>query len=290
MDFFGKGKGGKGCGKNVWMPMFGMDGSGKGEGKGKAISAGNPLVDKIKAYQKQGEAEKQNWYTFAEQYGFNKDPARFEPDVLEQFATMIDLGALEVVPPSNGGWGKGKSKASSAGPSSVCHPLVDKVKAYQRLGETEKWNWWTFTAQYGETKDPASFEPSVLEQFVSSVDMSALEGGAPAKGGYGKGKGKGKGKANMLEQFAAMFMNSAWGGGNSACGWGQSAKGGCGKGLPEAISAGNPLVDKIKAYQRQGEVEKQSWWAFCEQHGPVKVPARLGSDVLEQFIALAGIE
>ena len=87
------------------------------------------------------------------------------------------------------------------------YPLADKVKAYQRLGEIEEWNWWTFAAQYGDSKDPARFEPSVLEHFVSLVDMSALEGpfGKGKCRHFPKGKGKGNGKALMFQRiFGSM--------------------------------------------------------------------------------------
>merc|ERR1719253_159485 len=108
---------GKAGSADVWMPMFGKGAFGKG--KGKAVSAGNPLVDLIKAYQKQGETEKQYWWTFAAGYGTDKDPARFEANVLQEFASMVGISVEEWLPPAK--------KAISAG-----NILVDQIKAYQR--------------------------------------------------------------------------------------------------------------------------------------------------------------
>merc|ERR1719401_1005603 len=89
-------------------------------------------------------------------------------------------------------------------------------------------------------------------------------------------------------------------------GWGDAGNGWGGQSLPvapmankrprtmPAVSSGDPqkdvLVEKIKAFQRSGETQKQAWAAFClEQPGNFRDPARHDISTLQMFMNGYGI-
>jgi len=154
---------------------WGMGGMGMGMGaqggpplkRGPGASSGDPakdqLVTKIKAYQRQGEAQKQTWYSFCDVHlsGFY-DPGRADMDILNMF---VQSNGIQDIQPDWGGGGGG----NGVGPT---HPLVARIKAYQRMGETQKEAWHSYAdANLGGKRDPAKADEASLQNFISTYGV-----------------------------------------------------------------------------------------------------------------------
>merc|ERR1712013_16318 len=102
----------------------------------------------------------------------------------------------------------------------------------------------------------------------------------------------------MGDMGAMGGMNK--GGCGKGCGGMQSGgKGGWGepmlkKAKTGPVSTGDPakdaLVEKVKAFQRSGDEQKQAWGAFADaQAGAARDPARHDKETLEMFLTGYGV-
>merc|ERR1711865_785490 len=97
----------------------------------------NALVAKIKAFQRSGDEQKQTWWAFCDnQPGKNRDPTRYEVDILKGFAQQHGLQGIQV---------DEKQKSE----------LVAKIKGFQKSGEQQKQTWWAYCdGLLGKKRDP----------------------------------------------------------------------------------------------------------------------------------------
>merc|ERR1719272_2649417 len=136
----------------------------------------SPIVDLFKEGQRKSKAFKQGWATYRMNTGLQKDdPAQNTEKDLVGYLEFISTAATSIMSGGMAGGGGAAAAWGGAPPAKKANTggnsLVDKIKAYQKQGETEKQNWWTFAAQYGTDKDPARFEADVLQQFASTYGV-----------------------------------------------------------------------------------------------------------------------
>lgn len=131
------------------------------------ISTGNAtkdqLVQAVKMFQRQGEQNKEAWASFCEQslQGV-RDPARHEVAVLQQF--LMSHGALPVTTAS--GCAGGCVGMPSVDP--IKDALVSRVKAFQRMGESQREQWGAWADEHlAGKRDPARHEAQVLQHFCA---------------------------------------------------------------------------------------------------------------------------
>lgn len=129
-------------------------------------------------------------------------------------------------------------------------PLVNQIKAYQKLGEYQKSNWHNYADQnLGGVRDPARHDAATLQQFVVMYGVPQASGGA------------------VVPPVAAGAARA-------------SPRGG----------APVQLVEKIKAYQKQGEQQKETWHSHCDVNlNGVRDPSRHDSATLMKFISTYGL-
>lgn len=146
------------------MPM--MTGQGKTQKNSTSFYFDDP-IEKIKAFQRSGQEQKQAWWDFCDsQPGKNRDPARYTVDILQGFVQEHSIQSVQ---------GSGKRKSTSS--DSVQQELVAQIKVFQRSGEEQKQTWWAFCdSQPGKNRDPARYEVDVLQGFVQEHGMPGLQG------------------------------------------------------------------------------------------------------------------
>jgi len=110
------------------------------------------VIIKIKAFQRSSEEGKQAWWAFCDaQEGQNRDPARYEVDVLQAFLAEHGIQFVQQ--------GTEQQKAS----------LVAKIKGFQKSGEDQKQAWWAYCEnQASKKRDPVLHEVAVLQAFVNA--------------------------------------------------------------------------------------------------------------------------
>lgn len=118
---------------------------------------GNPekdaLVAKIKEFQRQGEAQKEQWGIFCDLHTSGiRDPTRHDCETLNLFIGQVESGQF----------GPGYSLSSPK------QELVMQVKAWQRQGgdKLEQWHHFADTS-LGGIRDPARHDASQLQQFLA---------------------------------------------------------------------------------------------------------------------------
>merc|ERR1719433_1782578 len=86
------------------------------------------LIAKVKAFQKQGEPQKQTWHTFCDtSLGGVYDPSRHDIATLQMF--IQHNGIRDIAIPAGVGTGVGMMSGMGAS-----NPLVVKIKNYQKMG------------------------------------------------------------------------------------------------------------------------------------------------------------
>lgn len=136
------------------------------------------------------------------------------------------------------------------------HDLVQQVKAWQRRTDAHKQSWYLFCSQLGTTNyDPNRHDMTTLEKFVVAIESGEI-----------------------VVDMPATFSGSA-GAGN------MMSPGGCGD--PEEREK-HVLVEKVKSFQRQGEMYKDAWYTFVHQQGTSNYdPRRHTNGTLRYFLNLA---
>lgn len=153
-------------GKMAMMGSMGMMSGGMKKGP---MSTGDAqkdiLIAKIKAFQKQGEAQKQTWHGFCDQsLGGVYDPSRHDAATLQMF--VQSNGIQDIAIPA----GVGMGMMGGMGASS---PLVLKIKNYQKMGEAEKNTWHTYCdTNLGGVRDPGRHDPAELQKFITNYGVA----------------------------------------------------------------------------------------------------------------------
>jgi len=125
------------------------------------------LVQRVKAYQRSGQEQKDAWHTYADsQLGGVRDPARHDASALQDFIMAHD------VPPASEPAAK-RMKDSSGAPlgtaveDPVKQSLVLQIKAYQRANQQQKDTWHDYAdANLDGIRDPARHDASALQDFI----------------------------------------------------------------------------------------------------------------------------
>eukprot|EP00406_Dinophysis_acuminata_P070022 CAMPEP_0179272576 /NCGR_PEP_ID=MMETSP0797-20121207/32573_1 /TAXON_ID=47934 /ORGANISM="Dinophysis acuminata, Strain DAEP01" /LENGTH=250 /DNA_ID=CAMNT_0020980985 /DNA_START=59 /DNA_END=811 /DNA_ORIENTATION=- len=228
------------------------------------------IVERVKALQRSDPAGKQTWWEYCDAYGEGvRDPGRHSAAFLLKFMEGYQGGHLAPTQP-----------AAAAG-EQHSQGLVDLIKEGQRRSQHWKATWATYCMHYGGgINDPAKHKQAVLVGFLDFLGQhGAIAGSGPAMPSMmavmpppadgERLQKRPRVGAPMMQQLPAPGMMPAPGG--------MMAKA---SGGPEKES----LVNRIKAYQRQGELQKVDWGNFCDKnHGGVRDPARHDLQVLQQF-------
>jgi len=240
---------------------------------------GQDLAKMVKAGQRKSPAWKSVWEMYTAQRPIDGkpkfDPAMHNVDTLEGFFDFIaqmalaqsGQGAAMSMAMSGVGMtglgGHNPAQSGSGGPQSS---LVMAVKGFQRLGQEQKEAWHTFCdTTLGGNRDPARHDEATLQQFCAlhGVDTSGggMSGGGMSGGGMGMGMGMGMG---------------GFGGGPDA--------------KRQKTEPTNPMVLKVKAFQRLGQEQKDAWHAYCDTNlGGSRDPSRHDEATLGQFCAMHGV-
>lgn len=121
-------------------------------------------VDSIKAYQKTGQAEKEAWETYCDNFlNGMRDPAKHDRATLEEF---IDSYGVPKTP--LGGCRGGSSSHYVPGTDREKDALIARVKAFQRMGNEQKEAWHVFC---GPTRDPARHTSENLQTFCDQYSV-----------------------------------------------------------------------------------------------------------------------
>lgn len=142
-------------------------------GAGGGGSSGDPkkdeLVARIKAFQKDGVEQKELWSLYADTYleGW-RDPSRHDANALDQFCSNHDVPKLDASAASAGLGGYGPTwPPHMAGKGQMLmdpikESLVNRIKAFQKLGRENADNWLLFC---GPTKDPKLHDIAKLQEY-----------------------------------------------------------------------------------------------------------------------------
>lgn len=160
--------------------------------------------------------------------------------------------------------------------------LVLQIKFWERKSEAHKQSWYSFCSQQLNTQiyDPGRHEVKNLQLFVGAVetgeivvDSSSFVEAVPAP------------PPGPPPPSALMHANGFAG---TAPGT-MMPSGGCGGvGDPEVEKEKALLIEKVKSFQRQGEMYKDAWYTFVHQQGTSNYdPRRHDNAALKYFLNLA---
>lgn len=131
-------------------PAYGMSGR---------DSQKEQLVSMIKAYQRQGQEERELWWNYCDkELGGVRDPSRHDRKILQQFASAYGVPDL----------GTGLANAYMPGSDAVKDSLISRIKAYQKAGDENKETWYSFC---GINRDPSRHEAHRLQEFVTAYNV-----------------------------------------------------------------------------------------------------------------------
>jgi len=236
-------------------------------GMGYSMPASNKdsLVSAIKAFQRQGEAQKGVWHSFCDANTNSMyDPGRLDESILTIFMTANGIAPERSNGGGGGTWSSGNGGMSSyntgnynstgsyhsmggggmaGGPNK--EPLVQAIKGFQRQGEAQKAAWHSFCdTNTNSMYDPNRLDPGILQMFMSANGIVA--GSSPPP----------------MPQMGGCGMSPPGGGGGHK----------------------QALVFAIKGFQRQGDAAKQMWHSFCDTNtSSMYDPNRLDESILQAF-------
>lgn len=266
------------------------------------------VADRLKEIQRADPAGRQAWGEWCDtQGGGVRDPAKHAVSFVLQFLEAYQRGelsaqstdeSLSIVPADLGGRG---IKDNSI--------LIDLLKEGQRRSQHWKHAWSGYCQQFGGgVNDPSKHKTHFLVSFLDFLGQHGTlspEGSVTAFPGFAGPAATAGASAGAAGSWAGLDMSAATaalGAGVMGAGWGADALGGSaakrprlgGHGLvPPAPSSGDvekdKLVIQVKAYQRQGEANRDIWQDYCDATlGGVRDPARHKKEVLQQFLLLQG--
>lgn len=240
------------------------------------VAASTPR-ETIKNMQRSDPTAKAQWCAYCDQFGDgHRDPHKHDDNFVTTFLDQYNQGhRIEVSVSASLSGGSGS--ASLSGGSS----LKDLIKEGQRKSSNWKQAWQMYCQTYGGgINDPAKHDEKYLIGFIDHVGQCAsggsMMGGMDGVSGWGAMGGGGLG----------MWGPSAGGGPLKrprieAKGGG---KGGSGDPIKDA------LVERIKAYQRTSQDQKEQWWQFCATNSAdVRDPNRHDTSTLQTFCNSMGV-
>eukprot|EP00401_Gymnodinium_catenatum_P064669 CAMPEP_0117485710 /NCGR_PEP_ID=MMETSP0784-20121206/15104_1 /TAXON_ID=39447 /ORGANISM="" /LENGTH=657 /DNA_ID=CAMNT_0005280303 /DNA_START=32 /DNA_END=2005 /DNA_ORIENTATION=- len=203
-------------------------------------------------------------------------------------------------PPKRLKGGKGAALGGGGSGDPRMDALVAAVKAFKRLGDDQKQAWWNYCdRELSGVRDPARHEVATLQRFADAygLDVQAAAAASPAFGMTGMAgaasfgmHGAGMSRSTDMGMGMSMVTSMGMDGGPPP----QRTKGGKGTTFG-AGGTGDPtrdaLVAAVKAYQRQGDDQKQVWWNFCDTElSGVRDPARHEVATLRRFADAYGLD
>jgi len=236
------------------------------------------LVQKVKDMQRNDPKAKEQWWAYADVEGNGvRDPAKHDETFLETFIENYSAGMV--------------FKVEGGGDSDK---LAELIKMGQRKSHAWKQCWRAYCQSKGQfTYDPTTQSLQFLTKFLDFV------GTAGSDGGKGKGKGKGKGAMMNPMMMNPMMMGMMGGGmGKGMMGMmgkaaGKGGKGGGKRSSPYTKgmdSEKTALVNRVKAFQKSGDENKQQWWEYADSSGKDKRdPAAYESEELSSFCDMYGV-
>jgi len=241
------------------------------------------LVSAVKELQRTDPMAKEQWVQYCTTEGQGtRDPSKHDVSFLRNFFDVRET--IEVPQPTHAG-------------------IADLFKEAQRASPTFKQAWSAFRESMGgRYDDPTRNDESFLVSALEFMGQAACAQMTMATMSQGKGGSGGS------------WGSSGWWGGNSwggnSGGWNSSDNGWeegystnkrrrteswSGGGVwsqpgaaPAASASKQALVEQVKTFQRTGEEQKQAWWAYTDQHGQVKDPARYEEWQLQEFLSTQG--
>lgn len=285
-------------------------------------------VAQIKDMQRHDQTAKEQWYAYCEAYGNNvRDPAKHDHVFIESFITQYNNGArleykegavlqqmIKLGQKKSQHWKAIWEQYCQSKPSSEGKPLFDPAKhdstflegffdfiGKQALGMNAVMQGSPMPQLTGEPPNKRMRDSGgnaqgmtyggdpVKDQLVNSVKAFQRRGEAErdiwqtyCDSEMGGVRDPSRHDSQALQQFADLNGIDA----NAAAGGGFNTGMAMNQGDPYKIS----LVSKIKAYQKQGQVEKDSWHSYCDDNLNGKYdPARTELSALEQFISTYGL-
>jgi len=258
--------------------------------------------DEVKDLQRSDPVAKEQWHAYCETYGNGvRDPAKHESPYLQGFIQQYQSGVrLEY-----------KEGAQ----------LVKMVKMGQKKSQSWKAVWEVYCnnspVDGRPAYDPAKHGSQFLEGFVEFMGKMAVLGSMGANGPPGrKNQSTGDPQKDILIAKIKAFQKR---GEDEKQVWHAYCDGSLGgvydpsrhandnlqvfidqngiQDIPIPASVGqggagpaNPLVTRIKAFQKMGEPQKQAWHDHCDTAlGGIRDPSRHDAAALEQFISAQGV-
>merc|ERR1712150_112347 len=130
------------------------------KGPGLGATSGDPmkdqLVQRVKAFQRLGQDNKQAWHSYCDaNLGGVYDPNRHDMGALQTFISQYGIQDLQ---------------SGESGPGvGASHPLVMKIKGFQKMGEPQKQAWHSYCDNVlGGKYDPARHSEEALNNFILS--------------------------------------------------------------------------------------------------------------------------
>lgn len=251
------------------------------------------LVQRVKDHQRLGPAQKEQWHSYCDtRLGGIRDPNRHNVGALEDFlissGSVGPAGAVAAAPRVAG--------VESLDP--IKDKLVQEVKTFQRTGHSAREAWQNYADQnLGGSRDPARHDAVTLRHFLKQ---------------HGPGAGDLL-KDQLVQQVKAWQRQSAeqkeiWhtyadtqlGGVRDPARHDTATLQGFARTYalpslapdpapPPRPGSGDPVKDKlvqqVKAYQRKGQTEKDTWHNHADaQLGGIRDPARHDAQALQDFL------
>jgi hypothetical protein len=211
-----------------------------------------PHVEQLKQLQRQDATAKEQWHAYCAAYGNNiRDPAKHDEVFINSFITQYNAGARLQ-------WQEGEE-------------FIKMIKLGQRRSQAWKAVWEMYANQKpidGKPKhDPAQHSAEFLEGFYEFI-------------------------GNMAIGNAGIALAGGMPGSAPSGGMGGYAMGGFGEPPQKRAKMGgdDPLVQRIKNYQRMGQAQKDAWHTYADSVlNGMRDPARNESSALEQFCIQYGV-
>jgi len=215
-------------------------------------------VEQLKQLQRSDQIAKEQWHAYVSAYGNNiRDPAKHDVTFIQSFITQYQSGARLQ-------WQEGEE-------------FIKMIKLGQRKSGSWKSCWEMYANQKpidGKPKhDPAQHSCDFLEGFFDFIGNMAVgnAGVALAMNQSGGLSGLGGGGLGGLSLPSLQDL-------------GQSAA------KRPRLDTGDPMVQRIKQYQRMGQPQKDAWHTYADTVlGGMRDLARADAALLEQFCVQYGV-
>lgn len=220
------------------------------------------LVSQVKAFQRQGPPYQEAWAIFCDgQCGGTRDPGRHDARSLEAFLTeqgLMNTGSNLPVDPATAAWHQ-----------QMHHMQVSNPQYKSGWGVPSG-------------PSPSGKSKAQLVMHVKAFQRQSPENkevwGSFCDTMYGGTRDPNMHDAATLEAFLSQY----------ASGFVIEPDGRTHLGTGDPVK--DELVAKVKAYQRAGEQQKETWALYAEaQQGGFRDPARHGVAILEHFVNVYGL-